>query len=88
MIWFLTIALPLLAAILAALVPAGRRGSGLIFVGATLPALWLGLVEVPGVTAQWFLLEAHFSLDTPRRIILLLTGILMGHSSVFLPDPI
>jgi formate hydrogenlyase subunit 3/multisubunit Na+/H+ antiporter MnhD subunit len=83
MIWFLTIALPMLAAILAALVPAGRRGPGIIFVVATLPALWLGLVEVSGVTAQWFLLESHFSLDTSRRIILLLTGILWATAGLF-----
>jgi hydrogenase-4 component B len=83
MIWFLTIVLPLLAAIVAALLPAGKRGSGLIFVSATLPALWLGLVEVSGVTAQWFLLEAHFSLDTPRRIFLLLTAILWATSGLF-----
>jgi hydrogenase-4 component B len=83
MIWFLTIVLPLLAAILTAFLPAGRRGPGLIFVIATLPALWLGLVEVSGVTAQWFLLEAHFSLDTPRRIFLLLTGILWATSGLF-----
>ncbi len=83
MIWFLTIFLPLLAAILTAFLPAGRRGPGLIFVFATLPALWLGLVEVSGVTAQWFLLESHFSLDTPRRIILLLTGILWATAGLF-----
>jgi len=83
MIWFLTIVLPLLAAILTAFLPAGRRGPGLIFAGATLPALWLGLVEVPGVTAQWFLLESHFSLDTPRRIFLLLTGILWATAGLF-----
>ncbi|TVQ88627.1 MAG: hypothetical protein EA393_08510 [Bacteroidetes bacterium] len=83
MIWFLTIVLPLLAAIITAFLPAGRRGPGLIFVGATLPALWLGLVEVSGVTAQWFLLESHFSLDTPRRIILLLTGILWAAAGLF-----
>ncbi len=83
MIWFLTIVLPLLAAILAPLLPAGRRGSGLIFVSATIPALWLGLVEVPGVTAHWFLLEAHFSLDTPRQILLLLTGILWAAAGLF-----
>jgi hydrogenase-4 component B len=83
MIWFLTIILPLLAAIFAALLPAGRRGTGLIFVSATLPALWLGLVEVPGVTAHWFLLEAHFALDTPRRIFLLLTGILWAAAGLF-----
>ena len=83
MIWFLTIVFPLLAAVLAASLPAGRRGSGLIFVSATLPALWLGLVEVSGVTAQWFLLEAHFSLDTARRIILLLTGILWAAAGLF-----
>ncbi len=83
MIWFLTIALPLLAAVFAAWLPAGRRGSGLIFVVATLPALWLGLVEVSGVTAQWFLLESHFFLDTPRRIILLLTGILWATAGLF-----
>jgi hydrogenase-4 component B len=83
MIWFLTIILPLLAAIFAALLPAGRRGTGLIFVSAALPALWLGLVEVPGVTAQWFLLEASFSLDTPRRILLLLTAILWATSGLF-----
>jgi formate hydrogenlyase subunit 3/multisubunit Na+/H+ antiporter MnhD subunit len=83
MIWFLTIVLPLLAAILAAFLPAGRRGSGLIFAVAAIPALWLGLVEVSGVTAHWFLMEAHFSLDTPRRIILLLTGILWAAAGIF-----
>jgi hydrogenase-4 component B len=83
MIWFLTIILPLLAAIFAALLPAGRRGTGLILFIATFPALWLGVVEVPGVTAQWFLLEAHFSLDAPRRILLLLTGILWATSGLF-----
>ncbi len=83
MIWLLTIILPLLAAILAASLPAGRRGSGLILAGATLPALWLGLAEVSGVTAQWFLLESHFFLDTPRRIILLLTGVLWAASGLF-----
>jgi hydrogenase-4 component B len=83
MIWFLTIVLPLLAAVLTAFLPAGRRGSGLVFVGAALPALWLGLVEVSGVTAQWFLLGSHFSLDTPRRIILLLTAILWATAGLF-----
>lgn len=83
MIWYLTIFLPLLAAIFAALIPVGRRGSGIIFFTATLPALWLGLVEVSGITAQWFLLEAQFSLDTTRRIILLLTGILWATSGLF-----
>ncbi|MFO7923206.1 MAG: complex I subunit 5 family protein [Bacteroidales bacterium] len=83
MIWFLTIVLPLMAAILTANLPAGRRGTGLIFAGASLPAIWLGLVEVPGVTADWFLLESHFSLDTPRRIILLLTGILWATAGLF-----
>jgi hydrogenase-4 component B len=83
MIWFLTIVLPLLAAILTAYLPAGRRGVGLIFAGATLPALWLGLVEVSGVTAHWFLLESHFSLDAPRRIILLLTAILWATAGLF-----
>ena len=83
MIWFLTIVFPLLAAIITAYIPAGRRGSGFIFAGAALPALWLGLMEVSGVTAQWFLLESHFSLDTPRRIILLLTGILWVVAGLF-----
>jgi hydrogenase-4 component B len=83
MIWFLTIVLPLLAAIITAFLPAGGRGSGLILVSATLPALYLGLVEVSGVTAQWFLLEGNFSLDAPRRILLLLTGILWATSGLF-----
>jgi formate hydrogenlyase subunit 3/multisubunit Na+/H+ antiporter MnhD subunit len=83
MIWLLTIVLPLLAAIITPFLPAGRRGTGLLLAGATVPALWLGLVEVPGVTSQWFLLEAHFSLDAPRRIILLLTGILWATSALF-----
>jgi formate hydrogenlyase subunit 3/multisubunit Na+/H+ antiporter MnhD subunit len=83
MIWFLVIFLPLLAAIITAAIPTGNRGTGLVFVIATLPALWLGLVEVPGVTAHWFLLESHFSLDGPRRIILLLTGILWATSGLF-----
>ncbi len=83
MIWFLTIVLPLLAAIFTAYLPTGRRWVGLIFVGATIPALLLGLVEVPGITAEWFLLESHFSLDTPRRIILLLTAILWATAGLF-----
>lgn len=83
MIWFLTIALPLLAAFLAAFLPAGRRGPGFILAGAALPALWIGLVEVSGVTAPWFLMESHFSLDTPRRIILLLTAILWATAGLF-----
>jgi len=83
MIWFLTIVLPLLAAIFTAYLPSGRRWVGLIFVGATIPALLLGLVEVPGITAEWFLLESHFSLDTPRRIILLLTAILWATAGLF-----
>ncbi len=83
MIWFLTILLPLMAAIIAPFTPVGRRLSGIIFFTATLPAIWLGLVEVSGVTAQWFILESHFSLDTPRRIILLLTGILWATSGLF-----
>jgi formate hydrogenlyase subunit 3/multisubunit Na+/H+ antiporter MnhD subunit len=83
MIWFLTILLPLLAAIIAASLPAGRRGSGLLFVIATLPAIWLGLVEVSGITAKWLLLEAHFSLDTPRQIFLLLTAILWATAGLF-----
>jgi hydrogenase-4 component B len=84
MIWFLTICLPLLAAIIAAFLTAGRlRGSGFVFFIATIPALWLGLVEVSGVSAQWFLLEAHFSLDAPRRIILLLTATLWAAAGLF-----
>lgn len=83
MIWFLVIFLPLLAAILAAFSPFGKRVSGYVFFIATLPAIWLGLVEVSGVTAQWFVLEAQFSLDTPRRIILLLTGILWAVAGLF-----
>ena len=83
MIWFISILLPLLAAILALLSPAVRRVAGLLFVSATLPALWLGLSEVTGVTAQWFILETHFFLDTPRRIILLLTAILWAAAGLF-----
>lgn len=83
MIWFLTIFLPLLAAVITAYLPTGKRGSGLIFAGATLPALWLGMVEVSGVTAPWFLLEAHFALDTTRQILLLLTGILWATAGLF-----
>ena len=83
MIWLLTIILPLLAAVLTPFIPAGRRGSGWVFLIATLPALWLGLVEVSGVTAQWFLLGSDFSLDTPRRIILLLTAILWATAGLF-----
>jgi hydrogenase-4 component B len=83
MIWFLTIVLPLLAAVITPFIPAGRRGSGLVFLAATLPAIWLGLVEVSGVTAQWFLLGSDFSLDAPRRIILLLTAILWATAGLF-----
>ena len=84
MIWFLTIILPLLAAILTASLPAAKRGSpGPVLAMATLPALWLGLVEMPGVTAQWFVLEAQFSLDATRRILMLLTAILWATSGLF-----
>lgn len=83
MIWFLVILLPLLAAMLTAFTPAGRRVAGLVLAGATLPALWLGLVEANGLTAQWFILETHFSLDTPRQIILLLTGVLWAVAGLF-----
>jgi hydrogenase-4 component B len=83
MIWLLTIVLPLMAAVLTPFISAGRRGSGWVFVAATLPALWLGLVEVPGVTAEWFILGSDFSLDTPRRIILLLTAILWATAGLF-----
>lgn len=41
------------------------------------------LVEVSGVTAEWFLLGSDFSLDTPRRIILLLTAILWATAGLF-----
>ncbi len=83
MIWFLTIVLPLLAAVLSAFLPSGRRGTGLLFAVAAIPALWLGMVEVSGVSAQWFLMGSHFSLDTPRRIILLLTAILWATAGLF-----
>ena len=83
MIWFLLILLPLLAALISAFTSAGKRLSGYILAGATLPALWLGLVEVSGVTVQWLILETHFSLDTPRQIILLLTGTLWAAAGLF-----
>ncbi len=84
MIWFLVICLPLLAAILTPLMPMGRRGwAGLVFAGTVLPALWLGLVEVPGVTAHWLILETHFALDGPRQVILLLTAVLWGTAGLF-----
>ncbi len=83
MIWMLAIILPLLAALLTSRYPAGRRNAGPIFVFASLPAIGLGLVEVSGITLDWFILGTHFSLDTPRRIILLLTGILWASSGLF-----
>ncbi len=83
MIWFLAILLPLLAALIARVVPAGRPGVGLILACATLPAFLLALGGVSGVTTQWLLLETHFSLDTPRRIILLLTAILWALAGLF-----
>ena len=83
MIWMLTITLPLLAALIAPFLPPGRRGAGLILFIATLPAIGLGLAEAEGITVKWFLLEAHFALDVPRRIFLLLTGILWATSGLF-----
>jgi len=83
MIWFLVIILPLFAAILAAYKPAVKWRTGLIFVSATLPALVLGLVETPSVTVHWLVLETNFSLDTTRRIILLLTAILWATAGLF-----
>ena len=83
MIWLLVILFPLLAAVFAALIPAGRKGTGLIFVLAALPALWLGLTETAGVTVQWPILETFFYLDTPRRILLLLTAILWAAAGPF-----
>ena len=83
MIWFLSIFLPLLAAFIAVFLPSERRGSGVILALAVLPALWLGLVEESGTTVHWFLMGSHFSLDTPRRIILLLTAILWATAGLF-----
>lgn len=83
MIWLLVIILPLLAALLTASLSAGRRNAAGIFVIASLPAIWLGLLEVPGISLEWFILGTQFSLDTPRRIILLLTGILWASSGLF-----
>ena len=83
MIWLLVIILPLLAALLTAFLPAGSRNAPTIFIFASLPAIWTGLVEVPEISLDWFILGTHFSLDTPRRIILLLTGILWASSGFF-----
>lgn len=83
MIWLSVIILPLLAALLTSRYPSGRRNAGPIFVLASLPAVGLGLAEVPGITLDWFILGTQFSLDTPRRIILLLTGILWASSGLF-----
>src|SRR5690606_12859292 len=75
MIWLLTILLPLLAAVLTPFWPTAKRGAGWVFAAAAVPALWLGLVEVSGITLPWLFLGADFSLDSARRIILLLTAI-------------
>ncbi len=83
MIWILVIISPLLAAILTAFIPAGSRYSGPVFVIASLPAIWLGLADVTGLSVDWLILGTHFSLDTTRRIILLLTGILWATSGLF-----
>ncbi|MCC5930908.1 MAG: hypothetical protein JJU28_16810 [Cyclobacteriaceae bacterium] len=83
MIWILVIFLPLMAALFTAFNPAGKRRSGLIFIIASLPAIWLGLADGTGVTIDWLILGTHFSLDPTRRIILLLTGILWATSGLF-----
>ena len=85
MIWLLVILLPLLAGIAGAFISDGKKGTGYLYLIATLPALWLGLVETSGVSAQWFLLEAHFALDTPRQILLLLAGGWWTLSPILLP---
>ena len=86
MIWLLTILLPLLAAVLTPFWPAAKRGAGWVFAAAAVPALWLGLVEVSGITLPWLFLGSDFSLDTPRRIILLLTAILWATAGLFADD--
>lgn len=83
MIWFLVILLPLLAAIITAFVPVGSRNSGPVFLLAALPAIWLGMDQSTGITVDWLVLGTHFSLDTTRRIILLLTAILWSTSGLF-----
>lgn len=83
MIWFLVILLPLLAAIITAFVPVASRNSGSVFLLASLPSVWLGMVHSTGITLDWLVLGTHFSLDTTRRIILLLTAILWSTSGIF-----
>lgn len=55
----------------------------MLFLTAALPALVLAGWEQDGVSANWFLLEAHFALDTPRRILLMLTGLLWALAGLF-----
>lgn len=83
MIWLSVIILPLLAALLTGRYSPWKRNAGLIFVFASLPAIGLGLTEFQGIQLDWLILGTHFSLDTPRRIILLLTGILWASSGLY-----
>lgn len=79
----LAILLPLAAAVLTYRFPFGKRYSGAVFAAASAPAVYLGIAEVPEIASDWFILGAHFALDSPRRILLLLTGILWGISGLF-----
>lgn len=83
MIWFLVITLPLLAAMLVPLIGPGRRGAGLGFFIAAVPALVLAVSNPPAITVDWLLLESHFALDSPRRILLMLTALLWALAGFF-----
>ena len=83
MIWFLVIVFPLLAAILVPLTGPGRRGTGAAFFLAAAPALVLAAGDPPGIAVDWLLLESHFALDGPRRILLMLTALLWAVAGLF-----
>lgn len=83
MIWLAVIVLPLLLAFLLLRLESSQRISGPLFFVATLPALIVALGDFEGIRIDWLLLETHFDLDTPRRILLILTSILWATASLF-----
>ncbi|MCC5814007.1 MAG: hypothetical protein JJT78_04565 [Leptospira sp.] len=85
MIFIYTIIFPIIATFLASFTYIGKRFSGLIFVIASLPSIWLGLgsIEISAFRIDWLILGTEFSIDTTRRIILLLSGFLWASSGLF-----
>lgn len=83
MSYFLTILFPVAAAMAGAFLRLSGRATGILFFLAALPALLLAVQYPPGVLVDWLLLGCSFELDDPRRILLMLTGLLWSLGGLF-----